>query len=176
MDWRIQQDDVAILIVDMQEKLMPAMHQNEILEKKAIQLVSGASELDLHICFTEQYPKGLGKTLPSIIQLAPGAEVLEKTRFSADCALDVLSAKHIVVAGIEAHICVRQTVYDLRRQDKVVHVLGDAIGSRENFAKEVAMREMQGDGVLFTTVEAFLFEIIQDSQHEKFKNISKIIR
>lgn len=172
----MKQDDVAVLIIDMQEKLMPSIYEFELLEKKGVQLVSCAGKLNLPVCFTEQYPKGLGKTLPNIIQLAPEAPVLEKTRFSADCSLDVVSARHIVLAGVEAHICVRQTVYDLKRSGRVVHVLADAVGSREPLAKEVAMREMQADGVLFTTLEGFLFELLQDSQHPKFKNISKILK
>ncbi|MEM9399399.1 MAG: isochorismatase family protein [Verrucomicrobiota bacterium] len=176
MDWRIQTSEVAILILDMQEKLLPEIDDHKKLENKICQLTQACRLLDIPVVATQQYPKGLGKTVKSVQEALGDAPVVNKLEFSAVSATDKLNRKHILVAGIEAHICVRQTVYDLRRENKIVHLVADAIGSRDPYTKQIAVAEMQTDGVLITSVEAFLFEVMQSSEHPKFKEISTLLK
>jgi nicotinamidase-related amidase len=177
MSWRLAPDDCVLLLVDAQEKLMPAIHESAALEKKLAQLLAGLRLLEVPVVVSEQYPKGLGKTLGSLLKLAPDAPVVEKTAFSAAAAaLPHLSRKHVLVAGAEAHVCVRQTVYDLRRHDKKVTLIGDAIGSRNPADRDLALAEMRCDEVLITGVEALLFELLGSSEHPAFKKISDLIK
>jgi nicotinamidase-related amidase len=177
MSWRLAPDDCVLLVVDAQEKLLPAIHEHAALEKKLAQLVAGLGLLGVPVVFTEQYPKGLGKTLGELTKLAPGAIILEKTTFSAvPWVLPHLSRKHVLVVGMETHICVRQTVYDLRRSDKKVTVIGDATGSRQTFDRDLALAEMRADEILIYGVEALLFELMADAAHPAFKKISELIK
>lgn len=176
MSWRLRTESTALLVVDVQEKLLPVMDGREALEKRLNQLISGCSILGIPVYFTEQYPQGLGETLPVLRALAPQAPSIEKTKFSGVDILCRIEAEYIVVCGIEAHVCVRQTVYDIRDQGKEGILVADAVASRSPFDKEIAIREMQVRGISVTTVEAFLFEMLGDSRHPRFKEISKQIR
>ncbi|NJK91597.1 MAG: isochorismatase family protein [Blastochloris sp.] len=176
MSWRIEAEQVELLVVDAQEKLLPAMHQAEILEKKLGQLIEACVILGVPVSFSEQYPKGLGRTLTSLKKLAPGAPTHEKTRFSAGEFGNKLERKKILVAGVETHICLRQTVYDLSRQGKTVIVVADATSSRCVQNKELALSEFVADKIFITSVEALLFEFLQDAEHPKFKEISNLIK
>lgn len=177
MSWRLAPDDCVLLVVDAQEKLLPAIHEHAALEKKLVQLVTGLGLLGVPVVFSEQYPKGLGKTVGSLAKLAPDAPVVEKTAFSAaEAVRPHLSRKHVLVAGMEAHICVRQTVYDLRRLDKKVTVIGDATGSRQTSDRDLALAEMRADEILIYGVEALLFELMADAAHPAFKKISELIK
>jgi nicotinamidase-related amidase len=176
MSWRIKESEVEILVVDVQQKLLPAMFQADLVERHLSQLISAAVILGIPVSFTEQNPTGLGKTVDSLKSLAPGAAVYEKTRFSAGEFGVNLERKKIIVVGLEAHICVRQTVYDLIRQSKTVVVVADAVASRFQENKTVALAEFATDKVFLTTVEALLFELIGDSKHPLFKDIAALVK
>lgn len=176
MSWRIKESEVELLVVDVQEKLLPAMSGAELIEKKLSQLITACVKLGIPVSFTEQYPQGLGHTIRSLKNLAPNAPVFEKTQFSAGEFGPHLQRKKIILVGLEAHICVRQTAYDLIRQSKTVVILVDAIGSRFIENKELAVAEFTGDRVLLTSVEAILFELLGDSEHPQFKEISALVK
>lgn len=174
--WRLDPAKCLLLVVDVQERLFAAMHEKEFLQKKVEQITAGCAALGIPIVYSEQYPKGLGPTLPALKTLAPGRWTKEKLRFSAAELLQDDTETNVLVCGMEAHICVRQTVYDLRVAQKNPVLLVDATASRTPLSKEIALHEMRRDGVVLSTVESILFELLGGSDHPKFKEISKIIK
>ena len=173
----------VLAVIDMQEAFRNQIaHFNDIAERIAV-MVKGAALLNVPIVVTEQYPKGLGHTAPEISSALPdGVEIIEKTTFSSCGAqnfqsrLEVLGTKHVIVCGIEAHICVNQTVHDLLANDFKVHLLTDCIDSRHTADRRAATRKMQMSGAIFSTVEMALFELMRDSRHEQFREIQRLIK
>ncbi|MBU1065903.1 isochorismatase family protein, partial [bacterium] len=134
------------------------------------------------IIITEQYPKGLGATVSEIHELIPDIEAVEKRSFSC-CfnenfmsVLENLNRKQVLVSGIETHVCVYQTCVDLLESGYDVFLIADAVSSRKQDDKDLAIRVLEKEGVELRRVEMALFELIKTSQHEKFKDISTIIK
>ena len=169
----------ALLLVDIQEKLFAKVHEKEQLFVRLLQLANALSLLQVPIFVTEQYPQGLGKTIDD---LASFGQKFEKTAFS--CLADdtirsmLLSSEHSnwIVAGIESHVCILQTVEDLLRTDKRVYVVQDAISSRHLLNHQSALQEMRAMGACITTVETLLFRLLEDAKHPYFKEISQLIK
>ena len=177
MSWRLLQKDTGLLVVDVQEKLVPVIGAPSDWLRRLEILVHGARLLDLPVLLTEQVPSKLGKTVSSVQKAAGGAlQALAKNKFSAAEEGKGLGKKRILVAGCETHVCVRQTVYDLRLKELTPVVVADAVGSREARDRDMALAEMRADGVVVSTVEAVLFEILESSQHPKFKEIQALLK
>jgi nicotinamidase-related amidase len=176
-------EQAALAIVDMQEAFRTSIANfTQTAERIAI-MVQGAKLLDLPILVTEQYPKGLGHTAAEIASVLPdGIEIVEKTSFSSCGAgpfrseLERRVTKQVLVCGIEAHICVNQTVHDLLSEGFQVHLLTDCVSSRNLADRKAATRKMQDSGAIFSTVEMALFELMRDAKHEQFKAIQKLIK
>jgi len=174
--------NTVLLLIDFQERLFPVMHDKEKLLKNVIKLTKGANALEIPIIVTEQYPKGLGPTIPEIKELIPGVQPVEKVCFSCtdeatfNKALETLNRKQVLVAGIEAHICVYQTAMALARSGYDVQVVGDCVASREPENKLVTLFKMGAAGVSPTTAEMALFELLKVAQGDKFKQISSIVK
>lgn len=172
-----------LVIIDMQTKLSLAMQTDAMqAATKQVQVLTQAAQLlTVPVLLTEQYPQGLGHTLPEILQLAPQAPVIEKTTFSA-CATPKFNAKlsrdksQVMIAGMEAHICVLQTALDLLAQHKQVFVVEDAIISRAPANRGNAIARMREAGCIITNTESVLFEWIGHAQHTVFKDIAKLVR
>src|SRR5699024_5374353 len=165
-----------------QGKLANVMHEKDVLENKMMSLIQGAQLLEIPIIWMEQYPQGLGPTAPYIQELLTDNEPIAKMDFSA-CQhedfqekIQSLNRKNIIVAGIEAHICVYQTVKELLANDYYVEYVCDAISSRTAENKQIAIHKMNGLGALPTSVEMFLFELMGSAKHPSFKQISKLIK
>jgi nicotinamidase-related amidase len=178
----LEAEKTALIIIDMQERLFPVMHEKEKLLRSVIKLIRGAQVLEIPILFTEQYPKGLGLTLPEIKELVPDFRPVEKVSFNC-CdegvfcqALEALKRKQVLIAGIEAHICVYQTAVALARAGYEVEVVSDCVASREPENKMVAVFKMGVDGIKPTTMEMALFELLRVAQGDKFKAISGIVK
>jgi nicotinamidase-related amidase len=175
--------ETAFLIIDVQEAFRNSIvRSNEIIRLIAV-LVRAAELLKVPVLVTEQYPKGLGKTVREIAEALPAeTEIIEKTTFSSCGArqfvekLEQIGAKQIVVAGIEAHVCVNQTVHDLLANGFQVHLLVDCISSRHPENMGIALAKMQQSGAILSTVEMALFELMRDSRHEQFKAVQKLIK
>jgi nicotinamidase-related amidase len=172
----------ALLLIDFQERLFPAMHDKDKLLRNVVKLVQGAKVLEIPILLTEQYPKGLGPTIPEIKSLIPDIKPVEKVCFNC-CdedqfcsALDGLKRKQVLIAGIEAHICVYQTALALVGAGYDVQVVGDCVASREPENKVTALSRMVGEGVSLTTMEMALFELLKEAKGDKFKQISNIVK
>ncbi|MCB1119355.1 MAG: isochorismatase family protein [Chlamydiia bacterium] len=163
----------------MQEKLYPVMDHPCAILHKMIQLIQGAQILSVPIFVTEQYPKGLGQTIPEIQNLLkPHYQPFEKTTFSA-LGADTLAEQlpdQVVVAGIEAHVCVLQTVKDLLKRGKEAIVLNDAISSRSVVDFSTAIAEMRDLKVRITSTETLLFEWLGNATHPQFRSISQLVK
>ncbi|MHA1524441.1 MAG: isochorismatase family protein [Alphaproteobacteria bacterium] len=174
-----------LLIVDMQEKLLPAMVDPDRVVGRAALLLEAAREMNIPRAVSEQYPKGLGATTSQLQAQIEGVPVLEKLHFS--CARDPALAEllhmrretgcdQVVVAGIEAHVCVGQTVLDLMERGFVVAVAADAISSRRTQDCAVALARFAAAGASVTTTEAVVFEWLEKAGTSQFKALSALIK
>ena len=172
-------EGAVLLLIDLQERLMPAIHDREAVVARAVRLAEAAQLLDVPIRATEQYPAGLGPTVAPLAAYPQG--VLSKTTFSAAEApgfhdLFPTGAAEIVVAGVEAHVCVLQTVLGLLRPGHRVFVVADAVGSRDPADKAVALDRASRHGAEIVTSEMVLFEWLHDAEHPKFREVQKLLK
>ena len=178
--FRLKVEDTALLVVDIQEKLLPKIMQAGEVLRNASFLVNAAKVLGVPVIATEQYPKGLGPTVEPIRGFL--TTVWEKQTFSAvgeGGALDFLKSDariKVVVVGIEAHICVMQTVLDLLNQGFHVFVCVDAVSSRYAIDVKIALKRMQQAGAILVTAEACVYEWLETSANPAFKEISGMVQ
>ena len=175
---RIEREHAIVLVVDYQEKLVPAMHDREQLIHNSCILLEGLRILDVPMVVTQQYTKGLGMTVEEIVQAAGTTEYIDKLSFTAyDCVEEKISSKkYIIVCGIESHICVLQTVIDLTEKGFVPVLVADCVGSRKESDKQFALERARQEGAIVTTYESLLFELLQVAGTETSKKIQKLIR
>lgn len=174
-------DNTLCLIVDIQERLMPVLHGGAHMIAQTRMLLAGLQALGVPALISEQYPKGLGHTLPEIRELAEHAPVFEKTRFSAciadiNAAIEARGARHIIVVGAESHVCVLQTALELQHNGRRVHLPADCVASRHLTHKKNAVRQMSEAGIVITNTESLLFQLLGDAKHPAFKTISNLVR
>ena len=178
--FRLKVEDTALLVVDIQEKLLPKIMQASEVLRNASFLVNAAKVLGVPVIATEQYPKGLGPTVEPIRGLL--TTVWEKKTFSAvgeGGALDFLKSDariKVVVAGIEAHICVMQTVLDLLNQGFHVFVCVDAVSSRYAIDVKIALKRMQQAGAILVTAETCVYEWLETAANPAFREISTMVQ
>lgn len=179
---RITADQTTAMIVDMQERLMPVIHEGDEILRRTLVLIEGLTLLEIPLLIPRQYPKGLGDTLPQIRQAVGEHQPFDKTAFSVcDCedaaaALDAQHRKTVLVCGVEAHVCVLQTVIDLVAGGYRPVLVCDCIGSRHPYDTKIALKRAVQEGAMLTTCEAVLFELTRRAGTDVFKGISKIIR
>jgi nicotinamidase-related amidase len=173
----------ALVIIDMQESFRTKIADFAETAARIAVMVQAARLLNLPILVTEQYPKGLGHTAEEIVAALPGAvQPIEKTTFSSCGAqqfqsqLQQAAASQVIVCGIEAHICVNQTVHDLLAREFKVHLLTDCITSRDPDNKHTAVAKMETSGAIPSSVEMALFELMRDARHEQFRAIQGLIK
>lgn len=179
---RILQDQTAGLVIDIQERLFPFIHEHEIIARNTGILVRGLQVMNIPVILTEQYTKGLGPTIEPLRELFQPARPLEKMAFS--CCDDLpfsevllkLNKKFIVIAGIESHVCVLQTTLDLLEENFVPVVAEDCVSSRRPNDKKMAMMRMRREGAIITTYESVLFELLRYSGTDEFRAISKLVK
>ena len=176
-------DTSVLLIVDIQEKLLAAQPMAEKIMKKISTLAKAATVLDIPTILTEQYPKGLGNTIEELKSLvSPSSRIIQKIEFSciqAEGCLETLksySKNQIIICGVETHVCVHQTVNELLKNGFEVHLVEDAVGSRNKFEHKKGIKRMIFDGAIPTCTEIVLFELLKDSKHHKFKEIQSLIK
>lgn len=183
---KLEPHRTTLLVVDVQERLLPAMpaaHQRRIVAAHEL-LLDAARLLKVHTVATEQYPKGLGNTVPAVRALfdAFDVPVFEKTQFSACCvkgvtdALALVDARTVIVTGMETHVCVFQTVRDLLHKGYQVHVPFDAVASRDPECRRVALDTLRGCGAKITTAETVVFDLLRDAKHPEFRAISARVK
>jgi len=171
-----------LLVIDVQGKLADLAYRAETMQKNVRTLIEGCGVLNIPVVATEQYPKGLGHTIESVAAVLGDAPVIEKDSFSCcgeynfEVKLNELHKTDIVVCGIEAHVCVYQTVRDLLALGYNVHLVTDAISSRTEENWRLGMRKCEALGAKLTSAEMLLFELLQKSGTDQFKAISKLVK
>jgi nicotinamidase-related amidase len=173
----IERERAALLCIDIQEKLLPAVDDSAGLLRRAQWLIGVSHDCALPLVFSEQYPAGLGPTLPALRALAPAAQVVEKTDFCcvrAGCLPEALLAREqIIVAGMETHVCVLQTVLGLLATGMTVFVVADVCASRSRRDHELALERMRAAGAVIVSREMVLFELLRGARDPQFKALSK---
>lgn len=179
---KLRAEDTAALFIDFQERLVPAIYDHDAIMDKTVILAKGLQEFGMPIAFSQQYTKGLGETLPALTDAFENFKYMEKTSFSC-CECEEFAAwlketgkKNVIVCGVEAHICVLQTVRDLLEAGYHVFVVADCIGSRKLYDKEIGMLRMEKEGAYMTSCEQALFELTGGAKSPHFKTISKLVK
>ena len=167
----------ALVVIDLQEafRVVPGFDR---IAQAAATLARGAEAIGIPVVATEQYPKGLGSTVPEVASALPaGVEPLEKVVFAASEAggFDLGGRDQALLCGIEAHVCVNQTALDLLGRGVEVHVARDAVGSRFELNLETGLEKMERAGAVITSVETALFELLGQAGTDEFKRVQKLI-
>jgi nicotinamidase-related amidase len=172
----------VLVIIDIQGNLAQAMYDKENLFTNAVKLIKGSKVFNLPIIFTEQTPQKLGQTIPQIAAELDGIKPIAKETFScwADIhfreQLDALSRRHVVLLGIESHVCVYQTALDLIQNGYSIHLVADAVSSRTKENREIGVDAMKSAGAHLASTEMVLFELLCTAADPKFKEIFKIVK
>ncbi len=175
-------EDSLLLLVDVQTKLVNAVAQRDAFIANLKKLLNGINALSVPVIVTEQYPKGLGGTLPEVLDLVKDAPCLSKQTFSCVDDDEIFSAirktnkKNIILAGIEAHVCIAQTAIDLKQMGFNAMVLSDCVSSRSLEDKNVALKRFQAENIFLGTCESILFELTRTATLHAFRSISDIIK
>jgi nicotinamidase-related amidase len=173
-------DDTALLVIDVQDKLLPHIPNHAVMVRNIAFLVDGARLLQIPVTATEQYPKGLGPTTAELAKRLP--ERPEKTAFSCCAITSVVQGFHraarpkVLLAGIETHVCVLNTALDLLNLNFRVYVAVDAVAARFAIDHDVALRRMEQAGAILTTAEAAVFEWTCGAGHPQFKAVSQLVQ
>lgn len=179
---RIIKEDTVLVVVDIQERLFPHIHNNEHVAAKCKTLIEGIKLLNVPTIVTEQYVKGLGKTIPAIAESLGEFEPIEKMAFSCcgepnfNIRIEERYRENVLLCGIESHVCVLQTAIDLQDAGHRPIVVADAISSRNPEDKALALQRFATEGIRVTSVESILFELCKVSGTEQFKRISKLVK
>jgi nicotinamidase-related amidase len=178
----LKKETSALLIIDLQERILPVIRNIDVVVENTIKLIKGFKVLQLPIYFTEQYPKGLGPTSQKIIDELEGHKAIQKMSFSCSGAGEFFDELHkkklsqIIVCGVESHVCVQQTVLDLLANNFQVNLVADAVSSRKETDYSIALERMRNIGAEVTTTESVLFELLEVCGTTVFKEISKIVK
>lgn len=174
----ISADRSVLLLIDMQERLYPAIHEGAQILEHCLWLTRVAQCLAVPVICTEQYPQGLGPTLPALRELLPDSAMVEKIHFSAVAEGGILNAPggnraQFVVAGTEAHVCVQQTVLDLLDSGRRVFVVDEGVGSRRPSDRALALERMRRHGADIVSREMVAFEWLRQAGTDRFRQISR---
>ncbi|MDO5132443.1 MAG: isochorismatase family protein [Eubacteriales bacterium] len=179
---RMIPEETQCMVIDMQEKLLPAMYNRRDCEDRVLMLVRGLRALEIPLLVTQQYTKGLGNSVPQVYEAAGSEEFFDKRTFS--CAQDenIVAAlkdrnrKNVIICGTEAHVCVLQTCIDLKAMGYQPILVTDAIASRKKNDLKMAIQRAIQEDILVTTAEALLFELTVDSRNPHFREISTLVK
>jgi nicotinamidase-related amidase len=178
----LRKDEALLVIVDIQTKLLNVIFERERLLSSCRKLLQAAKLLEVPMVMTEQYPKGIGPTDAQILEVLEGVGAVEKVTFSC-CGVEDFNQsiagfgkKQIVVIGIEAHVCVLQTVHDLLHQGYSVYVPYDAVSSRKEGDYRNALDRMRQAGAVIGSVESAVFELLERADTPIFREVSRLIK
>ena len=178
----LRKDDTALLVIDFQEKLLPKIDHHEDIVPVTNKLIEFSKGLNLPILWTEQYPKGIGPTVSEVKEKLEGVEPMEKTEFG--CMANESFAQHLkstgkkqlLVTGIEAHICVMQTVLSALEDGYEVYVVEDAVGSRRESDRAAGLHRMEKAGAEIVTSEMAMFEVLRKAGTPEFKQAMPLFK
>jgi nicotinamidase-related amidase len=179
----LRPENSLLLIIDVQEKLIPVITGHEEISKNISRLIRGCKVFNIPIVYTQQYTKGLGNTIDIVRKELEGIEHIEKLEISCFQNEDFITRikefdniQNLVVCGIEGHVCVNQTCHDALEYGYNTHIVADAVSSRKSYDYKYALDKMKMSGILPTTVEMALFELAHKSKTQQFKEVSKIAK
>jgi nicotinamidase-related amidase len=177
----LQREKSQVLMVDVQERLLPAMGEAALVSANGARLLEACRVLTVPVLVSEQYPQGLGRTVPELAQLAPANAVHEKLEFSCYANPGLRAAlagtgRQTILFGIEAHVCVLQTALEMAAAQCDVTVVADAVSSRAAQSKAIALQRLQAAGIRLATTEMVLFEWLRQAGTPEFKAVSRLIR
>jgi nicotinamidase-related amidase len=179
---RLTRSKAGLVVVDIQERLLPAIFEKERVAQNSVRLIQGAAILQVPIFATEQYRRGLGPTVPEVAAAIPGFSPMEKLAFSACGAagfVPALESKRLseaVLCGIEAHVCVTQTCLELLEKGFRVFVVADAISSRTAENYRLGVDRMRAAGAVIVSTEMVLFELLEQAGTAEFKQILTLVK
>jgi|ERR1019366_7238828 nicotinamidase-related amidase len=179
---RLTRAKAGLVVVDVQERLLPAIFEQQRVVQNTVSLIQGAAILQVPIFATEQYRKGLGPTVPEVATIIPGFAPMEKLAFSACGATGFVAAlkqkkvSEAIVCGIEAHVCVTQTCLDLLEKGFRVFVAADAVSSRTPENCRAGLDRMRAAGAVIVSTEMVLFELLERAGTDEFKQILKLVK
>jgi nicotinamidase-related amidase len=182
---RLDRNDAVLVVIDVQERLMPVIHERFDVERNVERLIRGAHILGVPAIVTEQYVKGLGPTvepLRAALEETSGYRPIEKNCFSAHgCApfaaqLAALDRRQVLLAGVEAHVCVHQTAQDLLGAGRQVWIAADAVPSRTARNRDIALQRLVSEGAKLSSTEMALFELLAVAGTEEFRAVSKLVK
>jgi len=179
---KLDRDRTALVVVDVQEAFRPVVVDFDRVARNAAVLVQGAKVLGIPILVTEQYPKGLGHTIPEVARHLAGVDPIEKVCFSA-AETDEFRERlrdgerdQVLLSGIESHVCVSQTAEDLLSRSIEVHVVQDAVSSRTEENSLLGLHKMEQAGAIRTSVETALFELLRAAGTPEFKEVQALVK
>lgn len=179
---RIEKINTVGLVIDIQERLFPAMSEKESLLKNNLILIEGLQILGVNLLFTQQYTRGLGETLPELSALIENFSAIEKTTFSCYdepsfvAALEENDVTNVIICGIESHVCVLQTAIDLKAAGYCPVVVMDCVSSRKAADKALALERFRYEGIMLASYESILFELTRGAKEPGFKQISGLVK
>ncbi|KAF0310048.1 Isochorismatase domain-containing protein 1 [Amphibalanus amphitrite] len=177
---QIKGESSVFFLCDVQEKFQPVIIHFDNIVQTCCKLLSAGKILEVPLLVTEQYPKGLGKTVPAL-DVAHARVVAEKTRFSmlvpeVDAVLEKLAPKVVVIMGVEAHVCVEQTATELVQRGYTVHIVADGVSSRSQEDRLLALQRLRQIGCFISTSESIIFKLLGDKNHPKFAEVRGLVK
>lgn len=168
----------ALLVIDMQQKLLPAIHDHEAVTASVAWMMRAATMIGVPVAATEQYPKGLGPLVAAVAELLPEGAIGTKNHFSCVAAgclpgLPGTDRVQVVIVGVEAHVCVLQTALELIEDGREVYVVADGVGSRRPADREIGLARIRQEGGRIVTREMVVFEWLKEAGTPLFKDVSK---
>lgn len=179
---RIRRTQAGLVVVDIQERLLPAIFEKERVVQNAMCLIQGAAVLEVPVFVTEQYRKGLGATVGEVAVVLPGFAPMEKLTFSSGGApgfveaLQARGVKDVILCGIETHVCVSQTCLDLLDQKYRVFAAADAVSSRTPENHRCGVERMRDAGAVIVSTEMILFELLERAGTDEFKQVLALVK
>lgn len=176
----IERNNAALIVIDIQEKLIPLVVRNSEIINNIVKLIKFCKTLKIPIIITEQYPKGLGKTVREVSEELKEVKPIEKTSFSCfgseefKNALKNNKVKTLILVGVEAHICIAQTALDAIDKFKVC-VVADAVSSRTVENLNIGLQRMRDNGVIISSTEMLMYELLRDSKSKEFKEVKNLL-
>ncbi len=175
----LEAEQCALVVIDIQERLLPPIFQKEQLVRNAQLLIRAAGILKIPALISTQYAKGLGGTVPQVASLLPGTEAIDKTLFScfgSDVFCSVIKRlpgqrNTLLLCGMESHICVTQTALGALREGYLVHVASDAVGSRTEWNWKIGLDRMRAAGAVISSTEMMIYELMRSSSSAAFKEL-----
>jgi len=174
--------DTALLVIDVQERFVPVIDGVEMMTLNIKKCIKAAKLFDMRVSYSEQYPKGLGRTVPTLLNELDGAQYFEKATFSCFGEADFCeyieeeNISSLLIVGIETHVCVFQTALDALERGIEVFVALDAVASRQALDKNCALKNLETQGAVLSTFECLFMQLVKSSQHKKFRDLSSILK